>query len=693
MADPRRIWRSRFCPRIPLIVAVVVTLTGASCATGGRPARSLDGFVTSDRTGLANYHVSLYASYAGTRPRYERIGSTTTDDSGHFRIMYSPVTDREDITGKRHPVLFVIAENGPVMLASAIGTGADVPDKVVVNEQTTVATGNAFAQFVQSKEIVGNPYGMTNAAHMARNLADPQTGAVGMVLKSSPNGTETSTYPTFNSLTNVVTSCIAEAGNCAKLLQAATPPGGPPPENVLQAIANLVKNPAYPRYPADTDDPIFLLSRIKPIYQPALKVRPTNWLLFLKITGGAYTAQDADNLMNGPGNFAIDEQGFVWANDNAVPQPPDHFACAGRRLIKFYPWGKNFADSPYFGGGLSGAGYGITLDPSGTVWIGNFGFQDPPCALLPRAAPHNSVSAFKPDGTPISHVGGYTKGEISWPQGTVSDRQGNIWIANCGNDSATKIPGGDPNQAFNIPLASAPEPGDPQLKPFGAVVDLDGNVWFNNNRANTISVVSPKGHVIDTLPGTYQGKTVLSHPVGNAADSKGNVWVANSDWLDSPCPTRTNLGSATNPSVTMFRMTDRKPYPGSPFTGGGLTLPWGIAADGDDTVWVFNFGTAPVGTSTDIPTGISRFCGVATKKCPKGMNVGDPISPRTGYRSDALDRITGGQIDPSGNIWLTNNWKRDANPFLNPFGNAIVIAIGAAAPIKTPLIGPPVPFQ
>src|SRR5690606_19674350 len=65
---------------------------------------------------------------------------------------------------------------------------------------------------------------------------------------------------------------------------------------------------------------------------------------------------------------------------------------------------------------------------------------------------------------------------------------------------------------------------------------------------------------------------------------------------------------------------------------------------------------------------------------------GDPISPATGYRSDSLERITGGQIHPSGNIWLTNNWKLDANPFLNPFGNAIVIAIGAAGPVKTPLI-------
>jgi len=117
--------------------------------------------------------------------------------------------------------------------------------------------------------------------------------------------------------------------------------------------------------------------------------------------------------------------------------------------------------------------------------------------------------------------------------------------------------------------------------------------------------------------------------------------------------------------------------------------------DGHDTVWVFNFGAVKVGESsdTDPPTGISRFCGVDTGKCPPGAQVGDPISPDTGYQSDALQRITGGQIDPSGNIWLTNNWKLDANPIKNPFGNAIVIAIGAAGPLKTPLIGPPVPFR
>ncbi len=73
-------------------------------------------------------------------------------------------------------------------------------------------------------------------------------------------------------------------------------------------------------------DPIFDLAALTPVYQPALAQAPTSWLLFLKFTGGPYSAQDSDNLMNGPGNFAIDGQGYVWVNDNAVPQPPGQFA-------------------------------------------------------------------------------------------------------------------------------------------------------------------------------------------------------------------------------------------------------------------------------------------------------------------------------------------------------------------------------
>jgi hypothetical protein len=114
-----------------------------------------------------------------------------------------------------------------------------------------------------------------------------------------------------------------------------------------------------------------------------------------------------------------------------------------------------------------------------------------------------------------------------------------------------------------------------------------------------------------------------------------------------------------------------------------------------DKVSIFNFGYAPIGKESPTPTAtsVSRFCGWNTTKCPAGLHTGAPISPSTRYRSNAIMRITGGAVDPSGKLWMADNWKLDADPFLNPGGNAIVIAIGAAGPIQTPMIGPPVPFQ
>jgi len=670
-----------------LVLFLLACVTGLVACNGGGDSLQLIGTVRSGNVGLAGYTVSLYASFVDRADGWQFLGLGVSDANGEFQISYDLPSERS--------VLIVQADRGPVTLASAIGYGADVPARVVVNERTTVATGNAFAQFVKGRRVVGNSVGMINAVRMAGNLAHPVTGDAGIVVSRTPNGGETSTFATFNSLANAVAACVAKDSACLDLFNAGRPPGGAAPDSVLQAVANIVKYPSYPGYPNDQQDPVFRLSLAAPLYQPALPQRPTNWLLFLKITGGFYSAQDSSNLMNGPGNFAIDELGYVYFDTNYIPRPPGEFACASNRAVKLTPWGENAPNSPFLNGGLSGQGFGTLLDPSGRLWIANFGFQDAPCEFTPQKATKNSVSLFTREGTAISPPQGYTQGNISWPQGMASDRQGNIWTASCGNDTVTVYRQGDPSQAMNIPLGPTPASGDPQIKPFGAVIDLQGNLWVTGNRSNAMYVVSPSGAVIATLSGMYQGKTVITKPIGNAVDSKGNVWVANSDWLDAPCPTRTALGHATNPSATMYRASDRTPQPGSPFTGGGITLPWGVTVDGDDTVWVLNFGVTPPGPNNNpsLINGVSRLCGADTTRCPPGLATGDPISPSTGYQSNALQRMTAGAVDPSGNLWVTNNWKIDVDPFQNPGGNAVVILIGAAAPLKTPQIGPPVPFR
>jgi hypothetical protein len=676
---------------MPMLALAAFAVAGPYDAEGA-PRSTLRGIVESGGTGLEGYEVSLYARFVA-RPAAARIvGRATSGPEGEFEIDY-PLP--RGGSSSSQPILLVRAERGPSLLASAIGQ-APVAGPVVVNERTTVATGFAFAHFVRGSAIDGNRYGMLNAVRMAANMADPTTGRVADVLRLPPNGPETTALRTFNSLANVVAHCTARRAACDALFAATTLPGEAPPTNVLEAVANIAK---YPWHDVAT---LFELSFGVPFYAPALAPDqpPDAWTLFLKFTGTFSSVQDASNLLNGPGNFAIDEQGFLWVNDNYIPQPPDARACAGTRLLKFQPWGEKFPGSPYFGGGLSGAGFGIALAPNGLVWVGNFGFAGAGCPLPPA----DSLSVFRPDGTALSRDDvGLTAGPISWPQATVSDRRGSIWIANCAADSVTLYPKGLPRRAFEIPIPPPAGASEEKMKPFGIAIDHAGNAWTTGSSNSTLAVIAPDGEPIEVIPpDDPDGRTQLSRPMGIASDSRGNIWVANSDFMDVPCPPDVpKLGPATAPSVALFlRHPDRTPHAASPFTGGGITLPWGVAVDGNDTVWIANFGfpfdlASPEDTAAwEAPNRVSHFCGVDTSRCPPTKReVGKAISPEgSGYTSDALERNTGIAIDPSGNVWLANNWK--PTPLVNnPGGNSIAVLVGAAAPLATPLIGTPRSFD
>jgi len=667
---------------VSIIAALMLALAGLP-GTAGADEATLRGTVESGGTGLAGYEVSLYARFVDPPEGATVLGRARTDPAGAFKIDYH-------LPHGSQPLLFVRASSGQAMLASAIG---QVPfhGRVVVNERTTVATGFAFAQFVDGSGVDGNSVGMRNAVHMAGNMVRVRTGNLADVLRLPPNGPETSALQTFNSLANIVAQCVATRFGCAELLDATTPPGGRRTPNVLQAVANIAK------YPWLNVEKLFALSLERQVYVPALEQKPDAWTLFLKFTGSFSSEQNADNLVNGPGAFAIDKDGFLWVSNNYFPEPPFTPACAGNRLLKYFPWGENFPGSPYTGGGLSGSGWGITLDPDGRVWVGNFGFTPPPGTGCPPP-PANSVSLFRPDGKPLSGKNGFRAGPITAPQGTMSDREGNIWIANCGADSVTIYPKGQPAKAFEIPIPP-PAGATTPMKPFGIAIDHAGNAWVTGSMNGTLAVIGPDFKVIEVIP----AQSADTRPMGNAADSHGNVWVSNSNFMDVPCPNTKDpdLGPATSPSIALFlRHPVRKPHAGSPFTGGGLTVPWGIAVDGNDTVWVANFGfrfnVHPPEPDWPAPNRISHFCGVDTSKCPPTKRaVGKAISPDgTGYTSDALVRITAVAIDPSGNVWLANNWKKF--PILNvvnPGGNSLAVMVGAAGPVKTPLIGTPRSFD
>jgi hypothetical protein len=319
---------------------------------------------------------------------------------------------------------------------------------------------------------------------------------------------------------------------------------------------------------------------------------------------------------------------------------------------------------------VDGSGYGVALDPRGNIWEANFGFSSAACTSPPA---HNSVSEFTPGGKPLSpdqtasSSGGFTLGGVSWPQGLVSDRRGNIWIANCANNTVTRYAHGDP-RAFaslaNLGIA----------KPFDVAFNRRGQAFVTGNGSPFgVAMLNPDGTPTANSPIIGAG---LNRPLGVAADSAGNMWVANSALVSVPCPKGILKSSGTG-SVGLIS-SHGVPKP-KPFTGGGITHPWGIAVDGNDNVWVSNF----------VGQRVSELCGMKPVHCPPGTRTGQGLSPAGGYGFDGLVRNTSVEIDPSGNVWITNNWKLHPKPLKNPGGYQMVVYIGLAGPLRTPLIGPP----
>jgi hypothetical protein len=630
----------------------------AAAHAAASPRATLSGTLLSGRQPLGGVRVSLYATpgrAAGGAPRL--LAKAVTHADGSFALLYPR-------RRSAYTVGYVLAQSGGIVRAAAALGTPPFPSAIVVNERTTVATAYALDQFIAGDRIEGKAPGLQNGAAMVRDLVDLHTGALSEVLRTVPNGAQTSTLGTFNALANLATGCARSVRDCGPLLRLARPPGEPPPDGLLAALADIARTPWH------NVVRLFALAQTGPRpYRPALRPprAPDAWTLALRFVGDGKS-------MDGPGNIAIDAHGNVWSTNNyTYSRNPLAPVCGAESLLEFTPTGQYARRSPFYGGGLNGAGFGITLDPRGNVWIGNFGFSAVNCREPP---PHNSVSEFTANGKPISpsatdsSTGGFTQGGVSWPQGTVSDRAGDIWIANCANNTVTRYAGGHPDAFRSIALGIE--------KPFDIAFNLQGQAFITGDGDSAVEMLNRDGSPALPVPITGGG---LDKPMGIAADIQGNMWVANSGFADVPCPTG-GPPPHNHPATITLINNDGTLAKGQPFTGGGLTAPWGVAVDGHDNVWVSNFSGQR----------LSEFCGTDTRNCPRGTHTGQPISPATGYGFDGLVRNTGVAIDPSGNVWVVNNWKTYPFPQRNPGGYQMVVFIGLAAPLRTPLIGPPRPL-
>lgn len=650
---------------------------------------------------LAGFQVTIYQAKFGAR----ELATTTSDHDGNFTVKL-----RTDPVGG---IVYAIARKGSkVELMSLVGK--EIPDRITLNEMTTVSSAYAMARLLRDGMIpAAPPLPVEVAVGMARNLVSVANGTPSSVIKTSPNADETNAWRLLGTLSNILAPCVRGSGEaCGRLFALTIAAGEAAPKTTLQAAIGMA------RHPASNVRPLFKLAQLSDAYAPHLeaaqgpdapdkRMRLDALTLAVKFNATGTTDPKTGRELcpfGGAANVAFDLDGTAWITNNVVQGTGDATNC----MVVLKPDGRpsdgarGTPRSPVFGGGVLGQGYGLGFDPKGTLWSGNFGWG----GINPtdkNGQPGGGVSRSTGRGKPLSPSYGYT-GNVYRVQGTVSDKAGNIWLAGFGNDVVQVFPNGDPN-------ASAPSHQDYKRLPFDVRIDSENAGWVTYNGTPAVAkfVFTPasglrrptleRRFVVPLGPPTTSGhpEHITGGPKGVAIDSLGNAWVAHGD---------DNAVFAIDINGNML----------GKFGGGGINGPWGVSLDSDQTVWVANFGRLG---PTDIKFRVSHLCGAVPSKCPAGVKPGEPISPETGYTLpsggaqvllhngeplygmptskpsfDPLMRVTSVNVDMAGNVWCTNNWKPSwANDAVientNPGGDGVVIFVGLGAPVQPVLYSAP----
>src|SRR5208283_2114039 len=183
------------------LATVAAFLFAAGCSTtqeakGEKVARSsgqIEGHVLIAGQPVADATVTLFAAGEGA-PTQLAQGKTAAD--GRFEL--------DAKAAPKDSVAYLVAK-GPkdgVALMSLLGTSW--PEKVTVNELTTVASTFTAARFINGEVISGKPLSLHIAAGNTPNLVDPVTGGWGEVLLDPLNSSMTTTMANLDTLGSLI---------------------------------------------------------------------------------------------------------------------------------------------------------------------------------------------------------------------------------------------------------------------------------------------------------------------------------------------------------------------------------------------------------------------------------------------------------------------------------------------------------
>jgi hypothetical protein len=565
------------------------------------------------------------------------------------------------------------SDNPAIVLLSVLGSKP--PEKIVVNELTTVASAFTAARFINGEAISGNLLGLRIAAGNTPNLVDLETGGWGKVIIDSGNSTWTTTLANFDTLGSLITAFATVANDDwrARFFAAATPTAGATPKNTLEAMAGIARTPwANPKalyglfdeaYPLPAPD-----GRRSAPFAPYLVYAPTDFTLSLWFGGGGSYSN---------GNMVFDADGNMWCGQNWLAGSQSGVRkSTGGGLIKFSPNGTALSPpiTGFTGMGVDGIGWGtaVALDK---VWVAGF---------------NGAIGVHDFQGRTIGKESDIPfAGKTGGLMGVAVAANNDVWIADGSKNQLLYFPGGRLKDGRIVNVAGL-------ASPFGIAIDPQNRIWVSNSQANTVLRFPADD------PSKVETFKVGIGARGVALDSKGNLWVTSLMSPDFPLPKipagvsimqqfamilealKKNIEEGKKTGVVSMIRPDGTQLAAEGLTGGDtINAPWGIVVDGNDDVFA----------ASGLGRGITMLAGVGTNGHAPGTKPGDLIHY---FQSGTLQIPTIGSIDPAGNLWVANNWNSveaataaDPMPSTSTWGggSGFTVFYGVAAPVKTPLLG------
>jgi uncharacterized protein YjiK len=247
---------------------------------------------------------------------------------------------------------------------------------------------------------------------------------------------------------------------------------------------------------------------------------------------------------------------------------------------------------------------GVATDSAGNVYVADEGNH-----TIRKITPAGVVTTLAGTAGSVGSADGTgAAASFNFPSGVATDSAGNVYVADSSNNTIRKItPAGVVSTLAGTPgLAGSTDATGAAARfnlPLGVATDSAGNVYVADTLNNTIRKITSAG-VVSTLAGTVGTGSAdgtgaaasFNSPVGVAADSAGNIYVA--DTSNSTIRKITPAGAVTTLAGTAagFGSVDG--------TGAAarFNFPSGIATDSAGNVYVADTSNSTIRKIT--PTGV-----------------------------------------------------------------------------------------